>query len=375
MQRGENNMKQKKIISVIAAAVLAFGITAGAAETMTIDQATQYALENSPTYKSAIAAAKMNEYSARESAKTYKNYHDSDSYLSQMSISSFDMYLVRMGYVKNASDLQLRVAERECERQNANIKMTVRKDFYTYLSSKEKVVIAQNSLASAKERLSEADEKKKLGTISDIEYKTFENAVLTAENALEQAKRTSESSMRALKNVLGYDLDKELEVSGKFERNTEKPLTPAEVIAKLDTSADIMTMNENMALAEERAKLAERWYFSSENGYWTEKYTLEKAQHDYKNNTEAIKLGVYNLYDSLLMLDENINMTGKSIELLKTTLDASKLQYDLGMITAQDYVEKEQQYVDAQNKLVDLQLTECISKLQYKLLYTYDLGI
>lgn len=368
-------MKSKKLISVIAAAVLAFGMTAGAAETMTIDQATQYALENSPTYKSAIAAAKINEYNAKESAKTYKNYHDSDSYLSQMSISSFDMYLVRMGYVKNASDLQLRVAERECERQDANIKITVRKNFYTYLSAQEKVEIAENSLASTKERLSEADRKKKLGTISDIEYKTFENAVLTAENALEQAKRTSESSMRALKNVLGYELDKELAVSGKFERNTEKPLTPEEVIAKLDTSADIMTMNENMALAEERAKLAERWYFANENGYWTEKYTLEKAQHDYTNNIEAIKLNVYNLYDALRTIDENIDSTEKSIELLKTTLDASKLQYDLGMITAQDYVEKEQQYVDAQNKLVDLQLTECISKLQYKSIYTYDLGI
>lgn len=368
-------MKSKKVLSIVCAAMLAFGMTAGAAQTMTIEEATQYALENSPTYKAAMASAKANEYTAKESAKTYRNYHDSDSYLSQMSISSFDLYLVRMGYVKNAADFQLRVAERECEHQNANIKVTVRNNFYTYLSSQEKVKIAEDNLASVKERLAQATEKKKLGTVSDIEYKTFENSVLNAENALAQAKRTQEENLRTLKQTLGYDLDSELAVSGKFERNTEKALTPSEVISKLSTSANVMTINETLTLAEERADLAQRWYFSGENGYWSEKYTLEKAQYDNKNSIESIESGVYTMYDALLTLDESINQVEASIDLLKATVDASKLQYDLGMITAQDYVEQEQQYVDAKNSLVDLQLSEYVAKLQYKLLYTYDLGI
>lgn len=368
------NMKSKKLLSVVCAAVLTLGVTA-AAQTMTVEEATQYALENSPAYKSAIAAAKANEYSAKESAKTYKNYHDSDSYLSQMSITSFDLYLVRMGYVKNAADFQLRVAERECERQNSSIKLTVRNNFYTYLSSKEKVKIAEDNLASVQERLAQATEKKKLGTVSDLEYTTFENSVLSAQNALAQAQRTAESDLRALKLTLGYELDGELSVSGKFERNTEKPLTPTEAIARLSTSADYMTLNETLALAEERAEWAQRWYFSSENGYWTEKYTLEKAQADNKNSLESIKSGIYTMYDALLTLDESINQVEASIALLKSNVDAAKLQYDLGMITAQDYVELQQQYVDAKNSLVDLQLSEYVAKLQYKSLYTYDLGI
>lgn len=365
-------MKSKKIISVIAAAVLAFGVTAGAAGTMTIDEATSYAIENSPSYKSKIASAKANEYSAKAAVKTYKNYHDSDSALSQMSISSFDMYLVRMGYVKDAAEMQLRVAQRACDSAEYDLKKQVKNDFYSYLNTKEKVKIAENNLKTAEERLVEATEKRKQGTISDIEFKTFEVSVIKAKNAVSQAKRTSEFALLTFKNTIGCKADEDIEISGSFERNTEKVLKPEEVIARLDTNPNVMSLNESLVLAGEREKLAEKWYFSSENSYWTEKYTYEQAQHDYETNMNDMRKGIQELYNGLMTIDENITMLEANIELLKSNVDASKLQYELGMITANDYVENEQKYVDAQNQLIDLQLTEWITKLQYKSFYTFE---
>lgn len=362
----------KKVISLICAAVLTLGMTANAAQTMNIDDATAYALENSSSYKSKIAAAKSSEYSAKVALRTYKNYHDSDSALANMSVSSFDVYLVRLGYVKDASDLQLRVAQRACDTAEYDLKKQVKNDFYSYLNTKEKIKIAEADLGNAQERLLEAIEKKKLGTVSEIEMKTFEVSVLTAKNALSQAKRTSEFALVTLKNTLGCKADEDIEISGSFERNTQTVLKPEEVIARLDTNPNVMTMNENLALAEQRQRLAERWYFSNENGYWVEKYTYEQAQHDYSVNMDSMRLGIQQLYNSLTTIEENITMLEANLELLKTSADASELQYELGMITAQDYVEQEQKYTDALNQLADLQLTEWITKLQYKSFYTFE---
>ncbi len=365
-------MKSKKIISAIAAAVLAFGMTANAATTMTLEEATTYALANSPTYKSAVAAAKSSEYAAKVAKSTYNDYHDSDSALAQMSISSFDLYLVRLGYVKNAAELQMRAAQRASETAEYELKTNVKNTYYTYLSSIEKVKIAEENLNLANKHLEDAKKKLSLGTIAELGVKTFEMSAMQAESSFEDAKRTSDQALIKLKNTIGYTDDDELVVSGSFERNTEEVLSSDAVIAQLDNYSGMKSLTEGLELAKERFTLAERWYFSSENEYWQEKYTYEKAQNDYISNVNSMKFGVVQLYDSLRSLEEGITALEYSGEVMDLTLEAAELQYELGMITAQKLVETRQDSFEMKNQIMDGKLQEWILKLQYKSFYTTE---
>ena len=55
---------------------------------------------------------------------------------------------------------------------------------------------------------------------------------------------------------------------------------------------------------------------------------------------------------------------------LKSTTDAMFLRYEMGVVTANDYRQTQQEYFKAQNELQTLQLTYEINKMNYEGLFS-----
>lgn len=364
----------KKIISgLLTFMLMTSNLCAFAAEatpittTMTIDDAIAYALEHSLTIDSAKTAVEAQQYTlstARQTQDQLKKVED-------WSAAGFEEGLMVSGFTVTAARTQTEIAKRNLLTAQNNLTIQVKSDFYTYLSAKEKITIARTNLQSAQEKLTYAQAKKESGTISELDYLRFALAVKEAQNALNQAERAADLSALQMKFTLNYPQENELILEGVFQMPaiTVKSADDAVLLSK--SHVTYLTLQDSLTLAEERWQKARNWYFPTQLGYSLEQTTYQTAQADFQKNVNELEMGIRKTFDGLQTLKENVQYTEESVALLQRSTEAAKLQYEMGMITANDYIDRQQQFFHAQNQYKDLQLSYLITALQYRAMYTY----
>ncbi|MCX7714108.1 MAG: TolC family protein [Clostridia bacterium] len=368
----------KKTLAAILTAVCffsSFGAFAQSSETsdapkvqkMTIDDAVLYAIENSPSVKSAQANVDKN-------TSLVKEVKANQRYVSEKYKNSeyFPLYvtdaqnLLNIGYTLDAQNTALAIAQRTLEDTKFSVETNVNQNFYTYLSKKQKIEIAEESLKNANKRLDQAREQKNQGLISDFYLKSFELSVLNSEMNLNKAIRDCDYALMNLKASMGYPLSDDLEIIGEFKRApiVDTPLSTA--MDNLKTSNSVLNAEDNMKLTEELTEIYKKWYASNT-------YSYEKAIADYNNakaNYEAqlssARLLVVSSYNAMHDAYEQLEVLDKNIELSKKNIEILSAKYDMGMIGALDLVEKIQEFDSLQNQLIDAELAAMLAGRAYK---------
>lgn len=222
------------------------------------------------------------------------------------------------------------------------------------------------------EKLDYAKVKKDSGAISELEYTSFELAVKNAQNAVNQAERAIDLAELKVKFTLNYPSENELILQGSFQTPTIAVKNADEAVALSKFHVDYLTLADAFSLAEMRWSQAQNWYFPIQPGYEIERAAYQSAQADYQKNTNDLEMGIRTLFDNLQTIKESTQYMQENVALLQRSTDAAKLQYEMGMITANDLIDKQQQYFNAQNQLKDLELSYLTTALQYRAMYTYE---
>ncbi len=337
-------------------------------QTFTIDEAIEYAKQNSRT----IAACKASESLAKaqkEEAKKASRDVREQIFGSEYGASSDSTYLILTGYTYRAAVFGYAVAQRSSIQQEYILEADVKSTFYAYLNSVELADIAKSSLDSANERVTYAEVKYKNGTISALELEEFKLAALEAEKTYNTAVRTKDLNMMKLKSVLNYPQEDELIVTGSFERQEMDTTTPEEAFAKSANSISMVNLNETLELAKLKLDKSIAHYTSNSVGARTAKAEYAQAELDYYNSVETLRINLYSAYNSMADAYEELKYADQSLASIEKSVDVVKRQYELGLVTSEDYLECVQLYDRTKNLMVSAELGAYLTTVQYKLCY------
>jgi len=367
----------KKQIALILAALLLQGTVVSFAEedstqqeilssvTMTVEEATEYALAHSLLLAAANAKYTAARYSKTDAAHTEEAYREAE-----MVASSIDIGLITTGYYYRTAVRQTEIAKRNFQTQTNALKIQVQNDFYTYLNKKNKTALAEQNLLSAQEKAGYAKARLENGMITQNDCLRFELAAVAAQNAVNAAKRQEEIALRTLKDTMNFPQEKELLVNGTFVYTEQEYKTPEEAITLSRTQNTYLNLCDAKIIAEERWKFAEEYYFTGQPGYTIEKMNYEASEAEFLQNVQKLDTGIYTTYHNLMSAKENIDYLRQNVELLKVDTEATYLRYEMGMLTANDYFDAQQRLFSMQNDLMDAELAYYIGVRNYSAMYS-----
>lgn len=371
----------KKVISLMLAVMMAFPVQAVMAEevaeatqntqtarlTFTVDSAVEYAVNNGSLLKQAEAQLKKSQHEEYQARRNYNDYASSGM--------SFEEALVESGYYYKASQIQTESAKRNIDSTKNNITVDVKSRFYTCLNYKSKIAVAKENLDNAQQKYEYAQKKYEQGTISQLELKTFKTAVSSAQLEYNDVSRKSELALSYFKYGLEIPQETEVVLLGEFSLPELTYVDDAKAKELVKNQNSYLSIAEGRELSALRYRIANGWYSANEIGYSIEYETYTSAMINYLNSENNLMYNMSATYNNLLTLKESIDVMNESVSLLKERAEASFLQYELGMITANDYVEAEQSYYEAKNNYIDTQLSYYLAVMQYVASYSGSANI
>ena len=355
----------KRIISTMLALGMILSSAGAFAEEMTVDEAVEYALEHSVEFAKNKAETEANKYSAMDMKATQKSLMKNPF----LEVNSFETYLSLKGYYTKAAELALTVAQRAAEDLVQTTENNVKNDFYTYLNSLRSVETARENLSISRDRLEAARVRMESGVLSKLDFQSFELACEGAEISFNQAERTAGYNLKKLKNTINYTGEDELVPVGSFVYSPTEPVAPEIASEKLKSCNTYLNLQNNFELAELRWYMASKHYSGNMNAYKVEKGTYEKAVAEFEINKKQLELNIENMYNSLITLGEQIEYTSRYVTYLRQVADAMYMRYEMGLVTASDYREAQQEYFKMQNDLNELELTYLVTNMNYESLF------
>lgn len=334
---------------------------------MDIDTAVEYAQNNSDKIKSVQSDSEMKRYQWIDARRNYINFQKKP-----YEAATFEVSLLRRGYYVDMTELTYNSSLRTIEIEKLNLKNQVKTDIYTYYNNLKKQELAKKNLDNASEKRTFAKARLDNGTISQLDYTLFELSVVNAENSLKQAERNAALSLSNIKSTINYPQENELTITGSMPEIAVSYLSADEAIAASRTQNTYLVLADSFEAAKKRLTAAEGYYFPSEIAFQIEKYTYDKAEADFRINVDSLDNGIRTTYNKLLDIGDSIAYTKQYLDYLEKNTLAAYTKYEMGMITANSYVETEQEYYKAQNDYMDLLLSYRTAALQYKALYTNE---
>lgn len=331
----------------------------------TIDDAINYAKEHSNTLASARSSQDYAKSSCSEARLTQKKLKDSK----MASITDINSSLVFNGYTYEAAKANYRMAQRAVIQAEYSLESTVSNLFYTYLSNEEKVKIAETSLASAQQRTKAAEVRYENGFISEIDMNLFKLSELQAQSDLNSSKRQLELSMINFKSGINYPLDQPLQLSGTFTRPAKEETSYDTALKKIENSITRANTEDTLKLAEKKYKVYSNYYTSNQPGWYSGRAEFETAQSTYTNSVNNERINLYSAWSGVQTVYEALDMLDISHETTKKQVEAAKLSYNLGTLSADDYLDKERELYSSENTLLDTELKAYIANEQYRLMF------
>ncbi len=358
----------KKLISSILIICMMVPWTVAFAEdnTMTVDQAVEYALSHSDVFSKQEASVISSTYSYYQAKIAQKSLKE-NKYLENMTI---DMYLSYTGYYTEAAKLGETVAKRGMENLKKQVSQEVKNKFFTYLNSVHIQSIAKENMDISYDRMTAAKKKLDMGVISPLDYKSFELVYEGTVNSYNQATRDKQYNLTDLKNTMNYPLDKDLVPVGEFEYEIKEPLSQADAIKLSRSGNTYLNIADNFALAQLKWTCCSKYYLTTDHGYKIEEANMKSAESDFRANVNSFDMTIRSSYNSLVTMKEQLDYSLSYVQYLKDNADAMYVRYQMGMVTANDWRQSQQEYYQGRNDYDKLRLAYYIASLSYEGLYS-----
>lgn len=332
---------------------------------MTIDEVIDYAMENAPSVITKTAAVQLANEQFVYAKSNYRKY-------STMTAMSDEMYLIKSGYRQQEAEIALQNAEAALASEKYSVRTAVYTAFYTYLSYDEKIKIYEDALNQAQTRLEQAQSKLDNGTISELNMDSFKLSVLTAKNNLADAKRKQSEQLLSLKTKIGYPTAQELTLTGDLSKADDElsvlPLDKA-VEATMNKNTNVVSIKNSLVLLDEMMDTYTKWYTSNTYTYRIQKASYEAQKAAYNESLSGFEYNVTSLYNGIESINESIDAMTMNISIAEKAAKVKSAQFDMGLCTADDVIEQEQQLTQLKNTLVDLKVSLLSTMRAYASMY------
>ena len=335
--------------------------------TLSLNEAVDMALSQNPELQVCdikLSSANVSLDAARLSRRDLKN--------ASVSISGgLSSAYIKEGYYVNVYESQIRLGKLEKEKTANKIAYNVTEKYFNYKLTERLVKTTEQSYSLALENKNTADERYRLGLISQIEADNADVALTQSKLAVDNYKRTLELAKEDLKIALQLDDE-------KCDFILTDDIEYSEFTSDVDTdAANALSARYDAAALREAADLARKYFditskYSSPNtaSYNSAHSDLIQSDYNLTNNTKLIALSIRSDYNSVLTARGNLDVAEKNLSIKKREFSAASLKHEMGMMT-------NMQLTAVLNDLAQYEINVENAKLAYKLAvikYQYNIS-
>lgn len=248
-----------------------------------------------------------------------------------------------------AVDMGLQMTKRGKELEKDKVTLNVFKKYTDVLTAVEKYELAKLELDKAKKDWQITLLSYDAGVISKSQLKLAEAGNKSAQVSYDLAQKEVEKSYQDLNAIIGNKAQDRPILIDKVE------YVPLDVDNIDFTITKIMDGNPAIWLAEQQADLTRvkldlfSYADPMHEPYKAKLIDVDKADLSAIDAKKQMRDGLYSLYQGILQLEDNYKLTEQGLKVSMEEYNLKKLQYEVGMLSKQDYLAAELALCKAEN--------------------------
>lgn len=325
---------------------------------LTLDQAIEMALKHSNEMKQIEYDIERGE-EVRESAADKVKFIPSGAGSDSQAASAFTALV--------ATDLGLQMTKKGKSLEEDKIVLNVFNKYTEVLNTTETLELAKLQQDKAKQDWQVTLLSHDVGVISWSQLKLAESGHKSANISYELAQKDVDKAYLEFNTLIG------LKPQDRSLLTDEIEFVPIEVEDLDHAIVRIMDGNPAIWLAEQQVDLKNielslyNWGDPVREPYGAKIIDVEKAELSAIDVKREMRSGLRNIYQEILQLEDNYRLAEQGLKVAEEDYKIKKIQYDVGVISKQDYLNSEMALAEAENDFNKLvYLHESLKQTFYK---------
>lgn len=318
---------------------------------MTIDEAVAYALKHNPNVVD-IGKKDKDQKKAYDDARAVYRFWQYKMKGAGYAFESPQEYLDCYGHSLELAELAYKSFLATKGTAEQTVAYNVRKLAYSIDELEKNVELLEKNVVKQENDVKIAKVKNSLNMITILDVTSSQITLSSTKLQLESLKTTLNSLRVNLKNLMGYDISKELTVTiPEQEMKILNVENLSEIIDKsLDTNGEAVTAKISYKQKEINNILATKtnWFDTSEQKRDAKK-EFSDAEARLNNSLNYIKENLYSLYNQVKFNEESVIIKKQEYDQLNIKYNQMKVMSELGMVTKHDFNAYEIALLNARN--------------------------
>lgn len=313
--------------------------------TLSLEQAIEYALENSMDMKIQEIELQKADVAYDEGIRNVKNSEKNvDEIFSRdpdtgmiVQDAAINKTLVENGASRRGVKLAFDVAKWNKDKKINEIKYNVEKAYFDLLQMEKELAISEENLALSQKQFDHGKLRFDLGLISKQQLLGIEMGLSQAQVGLDSAKMYYDLQLMSFQNTIGLSFDKEVDLTDVISYKKHETIDLATAIKKgLENNVDIKAAGENyevskLTLAAKKVRYPENTY-----RYREQNALVANAEKTFETAKNGVEMGVRSAVLNLLTAQSQIAIYEKTIVQAEEALKIAETSFDLGKNTSAD---------------------------------------
>lgn len=346
----------KRIFCLVIALVLSFNFCLANVDSevnepvsMTLEEAIEYALVNNSSIIDLERSTK-DQKELYDDAKTeyirWKNEIRSGGY----SFENEAEYLTSTGDILELSKLQYDSFMLGKEGAKLQVSYSVKNLIYSIFELKDNINLLEKNIIKQENDVEIANVKFMLNMITENELKNTKATLDTLRLNFNSAKDSLSSLEISLKQVMGFDVNKELVIKRPEYLVEELVVEDIDKVIdeSLETNTSAISAKMQYKQKENNYILATKTSFLLKDEKKDAKRNFEDAEFRLNNEISSIKENLKLLYNQVKDVENGIKISKDEFERAKVQFEQAKVMYDVGLISKNSYLAYELSVINAE---------------------------
>lgn len=318
---------------------------------MTLDEAIDYALKHNSNVVDIGRKVKDQEEAYDDAKKTYRSWQNklrSGGYAFETPQEYFDCW----GHSLEMAELAYKSFLAGKGTAEQTVAYNVKKIAYSIDELEENIELLKKNVIKQENDVKIAKVKNSLNMVTILDVTSAELALSSTKLQLESLNTTLDSLRVNLKNLMGYDIEKDLTIELPEQEMTLLEVENlAEIIENsLETNGDAVTAKISYKQKEMNNILAtETKWLETRDDVRDAKREFSDAEARLNNSLSYIKENLYSLYSQVKSSEESTIIAKQEYDQLKIKYNQMKVMCELGMVTKHDFNSYEIALLNAKN--------------------------
>lgn len=330
---------------------------------MTLDEIVEYTLKNNSTL---IDLEKNNDKQkdlyddAKDEYRIWQNKIKSGGYSFEDSLE----YLNCWGYSLELAKLQYDSFLVNKLATKLQIEYAIKNMIYSYFEMGDTIELLEKTIQKQENDVEIAEVKYRLNMVTEIDVNSAKTTLETSKLQLKELKESLELLIVSLKQLMGYDVNKELLIKRPEYISNSLDIEELESIIdkSLETNKSILASRIQYKQKENNYILATKTSFLLKEDKRDAKKDYSDAEFRLNNDIKVIKEKLVKLYNEVKNKEQEVVIAKDELEKTKIQFEQAKVMFEIGMISKNSYNSYEIALISSENKYKSKQKEEVLLK-------------